>query len=161
MSDLQTVDCDALVIGGGITGCFIALRLAQKGLKVCLADKGALFREASGRSGGGVRQQFRNKAELPLAMESVRLWQGLTEELGEDIEYYQGGSLRLHRTQQLHEEDKIRVERERAQGLEVSPAYRRSRSGRVFRSWPKISNSGAALTALSTGPPTPFSWDVH
>ena len=118
MSSLQRVDCDALVVGGGITGCFIALRLAQKGLKVCLADKGPLFREASGRSGGGVRQQFRNKAELPLAMEAVRLWQGLTEELG-DIEYHQGGSLRLHRTEQLHAEDKIRVERERGQGLEV------------------------------------------
>jgi glycine/D-amino acid oxidase-like deaminating enzyme len=74
LSDLKTVDCDALVIGGGITGCFIALRLAQEGLKVRLADKGPLFREASGRSGGGVRQQFRNRAELPLAMESVPLW---------------------------------------------------------------------------------------
>lgn len=119
MSDLQAVDCDVLVIGGGITGCFIALRLGQKGLKVCLADKGSLFREASGRSGGGVRQQFRNKAELPMAMESVRLWQGLSEELGEDIEYFQGGSLRLHRTRQLHEEDTARVERERGLGLEV------------------------------------------
>jgi sarcosine oxidase, subunit beta len=118
VSSLKRVDCDALVVGGGITGCFIALRLAQKGLKICLADKGPLFREASGRSGGGVRQQFRSKAELPLAMESVRLWQGLTEELG-DIEYYQSGSLRLHRTEQLHEEDKVRVERERGQGLEV------------------------------------------
>ncbi len=119
MGELKTVDCDALVIGGGITGCFIALRLAQKGLTVCLADKGPLFREASGRSGGGVRQQFRNTAELPLAMESVRLWKGLAEELGEDIEYDQGGSLRLHRTRQLHEEDAARVERERAQGLDV------------------------------------------
>ncbi|MBI5580081.1 MAG: FAD-binding oxidoreductase [Deltaproteobacteria bacterium] len=119
MSKLQKVDCDALVIGGGITGCFIALRLAQKGMKVCLADKGPLFREASGRSGGGVRQQFRNKAELPLAMESVRLWHDIARELGECIEYWQGGSLRLHRTKQLHEEDKIRVERERAQGLAV------------------------------------------
>ncbi len=119
MNDLQTVDCDVLVIGGGITGCFIALRLGQKGLTVCLADKGSLFREASGRSGGGVRQQFRTKAELPLAMESVCLWRGLTEELGEDMEYYQGGSLRLHRTRQLHEEDTARVEQERAQGLEV------------------------------------------
>ena len=62
MSNLQAVDCDVLVIGGGITGCFIALRLGQKGLKVCLADKGFLFREASGRS-GGVRQQFRNPVE--------------------------------------------------------------------------------------------------
>ena len=62
MSDLKTVDCDALVIGGGITACFIALRLAQKGLQVCLTDKGPFFREASGRS-GGVRQQFRNPVE--------------------------------------------------------------------------------------------------
>ena len=119
MSDLKTVDCDALVIGGGITGCFIALRLAQKGLQVCLADKGPFFREASGRSGGGVRQQFRNPVELPLAMESVRLWQGLSAQLGEDIEYAQGGSLRLHRTRQLHEEDTARVERERGVGLDV------------------------------------------
>ncbi len=49
-------------------------RLAEKGLKVCLADKGPFFREASGRSGGGVRQQFRNRAELPPAMESITLW---------------------------------------------------------------------------------------
>jgi sarcosine oxidase, subunit beta len=131
VSDLQTVDCDVLVIGGGITGCFIALRLGQKGLKVCLADKGPLFREASGRSGGGVRQQFRNKIELPLAMESVRLWQGLAEEFGEDIEYYQGGSLRLHRTRQLHEEDTARTERERAQGLEVYLLTPRQVRGRL------------------------------
>ncbi len=130
MSDLKTVDCDTLVIGGGITGCFIALSLARKGLKVCLADKGPLFREASGRSGGGVRQQFRNPAELPLAMESVALWQGLGEQLGEDIEYFQGGSLRLHRTRQLHEEDTARVERERGLGLDVrllSPQQVRAR----------------------------------
>jgi glycine/D-amino acid oxidase-like deaminating enzyme len=131
VSDLQTVDSDVLVIGGGITGCFIALRLGQKGLKVCLADKGPLFREASGRSGGGVRQQFRNKIELPLAMESVRLWQGLSEEFGEDIEYYQGGSLRLHRTRQLHEEDTDRTERERAQGLEVYLLTPRQVRGRL------------------------------
>ena len=43
MSDLITVDCNALVIGGGITGCFIALRLAQECLKICLADKGPFF----------------------------------------------------------------------------------------------------------------------
>jgi sarcosine oxidase, subunit beta len=119
LNNLETVDCDVLVIGGGITGCFIALRLAQRGLKICLADKGAFFREASGRSGGGVRQQFRHPAELPLAMESVILWQGLARQLGEDIEYFQGGSLRLHRTRQLHEEDAVRVERERGQGLDV------------------------------------------
>jgi len=119
MNVLKTVDCDALVIGGGIMGCFIALRMAQRGFRVCLADKGPLFREASGRSGGGVRQQFRHERELPLAMASVQLWQGLARELGEDIEYYQGGSLRLHRTRLLHEEDSARVEREKAQGLDV------------------------------------------
>jgi glycerol-3-phosphate dehydrogenase len=57
--DLQAVDCDVLVIEWETAGCFIALRLGQKGLKVYLADTGSLFRETSGRSDGGVRQPLK------------------------------------------------------------------------------------------------------
>ncbi|HUU12859.1 MAG TPA: FAD-dependent oxidoreductase [Terriglobia bacterium] len=31
---------DVLVIGGGLIGCSIALRLAQAGLRVCVLDRG-------------------------------------------------------------------------------------------------------------------------
>ena len=116
---MQYIDADAVVIGGGIAGSFTALRLAQKGLSVRLLEQGPLFREASGRNGGGVRQQFRNPAEIPLAMESVKIWAGLAEELGSNLEYRRQGSLRLLRSQEELDFARMRVKREHALGLEV------------------------------------------
>ena len=57
---LQTGDCfDLLVIGGGATGCGVALDAASRGLKVALAEKGDFGSGTSGRSTklvhGGVR----------------------------------------------------------------------------------------------------------
>ena len=51
---------DVVVIGGGIAGTSIALRLSEKGRKVILLEKGRVGEEASGRNGGGVRQQDRH-----------------------------------------------------------------------------------------------------
>lgn len=116
---MRCVDCDALVIGGGIVGCFTALRLSQRKLKVCLAEKDSLFKQASGRSGGGVRQQGRHPAELPLAMESVKIWRQLAAELGHDIEYHQNGSLRLNCDDPAQQESIVRAAKEKALGLEV------------------------------------------
>ena len=78
-----------------------------------------MFREASGRNGGGVRQQFRDPAEIPLAMESVGIWAGLADELGRGFEYSRKGSLRLLRSQEELDFARSRVEREKAMGLEV------------------------------------------
>jgi sarcosine oxidase, subunit beta len=86
---------DAVIIGGGIVGCSTAYYLAKKGLQVVVLEKNAgVGLEASGRNGGGVRQHGR-KAALPLAMESVRLWASLAEELGTDLEYIRSGNLNI------------------------------------------------------------------
>jgi sarcosine oxidase subunit beta len=84
-----------VVIGGGIMGCSTAYELAKKGQSVILLEKGFVGAEASGRNGGGVRQQKRDPAELPLAMESVKIWQGLHAELEWDLEYRQGGNIHI------------------------------------------------------------------
>ena len=42
-----------------------------------------------------MRQQKRDPAELPLAMESVKIWRGLQEELEWELEYRQGGNLHI------------------------------------------------------------------
>lgn len=42
-----------------------------------------------------MRQQGRDPLELPLMMESNRIWRGLERELEADIEWMQGGSLAL------------------------------------------------------------------
>ncbi|MEW6401304.1 MAG: FAD-binding oxidoreductase [Chloroflexota bacterium] len=86
---------DIAIIGGGIVGCAAAYFLAKKGLRALVIEKDpAVGLQASGRNGGGVRQQAR-KAALPLAMESVKLWTTLSRELDADLEYIQTGNLKI------------------------------------------------------------------
>jgi succinate dehydrogenase/fumarate reductase flavoprotein subunit len=46
------VNCDVLVLGGGIAGCWAAIGAARKGVRVVLVDKGAT--KTSGAGGSGV-----------------------------------------------------------------------------------------------------------
>jgi len=113
------VKADSVVAGAGIMGVFTALYLARKGQAVILLDKGPIFRAATGRTGGGVRQQYRHPAETPLSMASVKIWANLSEDLGMDIEYRRTGNLKLVRNEEEAVDAKERVQRENAQGLEV------------------------------------------
>src|SRR3954447_19367255 len=45
-------DPDVVVVGGGVTGCVAALRLAQAGKRVQLSDARGIAEGASGRNGG-------------------------------------------------------------------------------------------------------------
>lgn len=81
------------MLGGGIIGCSIAYNLARRGTKVILMEKSLIGCESSGCNSGGVRQQNRDSRELPLAMESVKLWENLESELDFDVEYTQGGNI--------------------------------------------------------------------
>jgi len=87
--------CDVLIIGGGIVGVSAAYYLARRGLTVVLCEKGRIAGEQSGRNWGWVRQQGRDLRELPLMIESLRLWRDLGAELGEDLGFTQGGCLYL------------------------------------------------------------------
>lgn len=91
---------DVAIIGGGIIGTSIALRLAQAGKRVVVLEKSTVAAEASGRCGGGVRQQGRHPVEIPIAILSVEMWQGLDRELGVDTEYRMGGNLWLAYSQE-------------------------------------------------------------
>lgn len=86
---------DVIVIGGGIVGCSAALFLAQRGIAVLLCEKGRIAGEQSGRNWGWVRQQGRSPIELPLMMESLRIWRDLPRLASEDVGFHQGGSLYL------------------------------------------------------------------
>ena len=90
---------DAVVIGGGIVGCATAYFLAKRGISVLLCEKGRIAGEQSGRNWGWVRQQGRDPAEMPMIMDSLRIWRGLKAETGEDFGFHQGGSLYLARDQ--------------------------------------------------------------
>src|SRR5258708_21330449 len=70
---------DVVVIGGGIIGASTALFLAQKGISVALCEKGHIAGEQSSRNWGWCRKMVRDPRELPLIIESLRLWQGMNQ----------------------------------------------------------------------------------
>ena len=87
---------DVVVIGAGIVGAATAWFLARRGVKVALLEKGRVAGEQSSRNWGWVRQQGRDAAELPIMMESNRIWRGLAEETGEkDLAFTVAGCVYL------------------------------------------------------------------
>jgi len=90
---------DVAIIGGGIAGCSAAVALREAGLTVVLLEKDLCGAGASGVNFGGVRQQGRDLAELPLARRARPLWDRLAERLGEDVEFQATGHLKLARSQ--------------------------------------------------------------
>ncbi len=89
---------DVAIIGGGIAGCAAAVALREAGLTVAVLEKALCGAGASGVNFGGVRQQGRNLAELPLARRARPLWDRLNERLGEDVEFEASGHLKLARS---------------------------------------------------------------
>jgi len=82
---------DVVVIGGGIIGTSTAFFLAQKGVSVALCEKGHVAGEQSSRNWGFCRQQGRDPRELPLIIESLRLWRGLDRLIEGDTGFRQVG----------------------------------------------------------------------
>ncbi|MBL9057446.1 MAG: FAD-binding oxidoreductase, partial [Rhodobacteraceae bacterium] len=91
-------ETDVVVVGGGVVGVMTAWYLAERGLRVVLCEKGRIAGEQSSRNWGWVRQQGRDFAELPIMMESMRLWQGLTQDLGPELGFRQEGVVYLARS---------------------------------------------------------------
>jgi len=78
-----------VVIGGGIIGVATALFLAEKGHSVALCEKGRIGGEQSSRNWGWCRTMGRDFSEIPLAMESLRLWRGMNERTGRETGFPQ------------------------------------------------------------------------
>ena len=82
---------DVVVIGGGIVGVSTAWFLAKQGVDVVVCEKGCIAGEQSGRNWGWVRVQGRDTREIPMMLESMRIWAGLKDETGEDVGFRRGG----------------------------------------------------------------------
>ncbi|WP_395019727.1 NAD(P)/FAD-dependent oxidoreductase [Dongia sp.] len=88
-------DCDVVVIGGGIIGASTALTLAERGVSVALCEKGQVGAEQSSRNWGWCRKMGRDPAEIPLAIESLRLWERINARTGAETGFRQTGILYL------------------------------------------------------------------
>ena len=86
---------EVVIIGGGIVGIATAWFLTKQGLSVVVCEKGHIAGEQSGRNWGWVRQQGRDVREMPMIVESLRIWRELWQETGEDVGFRQHGILYL------------------------------------------------------------------
>jgi sarcosine oxidase subunit beta len=95
---------DVIIIGGGIIGSATGYYLARKGLKVNLLERQFLTAGSTGRCIGGIRQQFSTELSIRVAMESMKKFALMHDELGLDVEFHQGGYLFL-----AHSEEKKQI----------------------------------------------------
>jgi sarcosine oxidase subunit beta len=87
------------IVGGGVMGLSIAYQLARLGLDdVVVLERGYLAEGASGRNGGGVRQQWSTEINIRLMQESVELCRRFAVDLGVNVWFRQGGYLFLARS---------------------------------------------------------------
>jgi glycine/D-amino acid oxidase-like deaminating enzyme len=91
-------EAEIVVIGGGIVGASTALFLAERGVPVALCEKGTIACEQSSRNWGWCRKMGRDLAEVPLAVESLRLWEGMNARTGAETGFRQCGIVYLCET---------------------------------------------------------------
>jgi len=120
MNDKNINDTDVIVIGGGVIGTSIAYNLSKRGKKVTLFEKYDHARGASGSSDQLVLMQSKKPGvHLALALESLKMYKNLEEELGEPIHFRQKGGMILIENEQEMEIMKGFVEKQKKTGLDV------------------------------------------
>lgn len=90
---------DIAIVGGGIMGLAIAYNLAVRSrLRIAVLEAGYLASGASGRNGGGIRQQWSTEMNIRLMQESLEICRGFAKEMGINVWMRQGGYLFLTKT---------------------------------------------------------------
>jgi glycine/D-amino acid oxidase-like deaminating enzyme len=89
------VSADTVVIGGGIAGICTAYWLARQGISTVVCEKGVVAGEQSSRNWGWIRKMGRDPRELPLMMESERIWDTLDPRVSSEIGYQKSGIVYL------------------------------------------------------------------
>lgn len=99
LSNAPKTECDIAIVGGGIMGLALAYELALQGItNVVVLEASHLASGASGRNGGGVRQQWSSTLNIQLMQESVALCRSFASRMHTNIWMRQGGYLFLTTT---------------------------------------------------------------
>ena len=109
---------DVVVIGAGIVGVSTALFLAQRGLSVLVCEKGRIAGEQSSRNWGWCRKMGRDPIEIPLAIASARLWEGMNAVIEGETGFRKTGIVYLCRNEQEIAKYEAWLEHARHHGLD-------------------------------------------
>lgn len=116
-----TLKQKVIVIGAGIIGTSVAYYLSKKDVNVVLIDAKDIAAGTSGACDKAIMLQSKKSGPtLAMAMKSAELYKNLEEELGEDLEYENGGGMIL-----INNEEELKVlyehvQKQREAGLKVT-----------------------------------------
>ena len=102
---------DVVIIGGGVHGLATAYYLGQRGVtNVAVLDKSYIGAGASGRNTAIIRSNYRTPEGVAFYDESVKLYEGLSAELGYNVLFSQQGHLTLAHTDSAINGLRVRAE---------------------------------------------------
>lgn len=136
-------EADALIIGGGLVGLASALELARRGAKVTCLEADHFGAHQSAQNWGFVRKQGRALAEIPLMLDAITRWSHLSDHLGADVQWVQGGNLAVFETAAQEEQYKkwlrslsdLNIDSKllkKDQIVSIVPGWKRSIRGALF-----------------------------
>jgi sarcosine oxidase, subunit beta len=125
-----TQAAETVIVGAGVMGLAIAYNLAAKGGKrIVVLDGHTLAWGASGRNGGGVRQQWSSELNVRLMQESMEICAGFAKQMRVNVWMRRGGYLFLARTKAVARRLERNVEVQARCGLPtrmITPAEARA-----------------------------------
>jgi len=132
---MSRFDAEVAIVGGGLIGCMTAHELRKRGRSVIVLERGLVGCQSSGVSFGSLRLQGQHEPELPLALRSQELWEGVEAQIGESVEFARHGHVHLA----IEEDQEARLEASavhaRACGLPIERFGRQD----TTRRWPFLS----------------------
>jgi glycine/D-amino acid oxidase-like deaminating enzyme len=113
-------DAAAVIIGSGALGSSVAYHLAKAGIApVALVDKHEIASQTSPRAAGLTSQLRDSELMTRLATMAVEKIKNFTAETGEEMIYFQSGSLRIARTPEHEQQLRNDVERGKKVGVDI------------------------------------------
>lgn len=107
-----------VIIGGGCIGASTAWHLAKAGCTdVAIVEKDYPVAGATGRCAGGMRQQWSTRPNILIAKYSLEAFGRFEQELGQDIDYVQGGYLLPAYTPQMIHDFKKNIQVQNSCGV--------------------------------------------
>src|SRR6516165_4942709 len=102
----MAVNCDILIVGGGVMGTSIAFALAKRRAgRVVLLEKSFLGAGSSGKSGAIVRQHYSNRLTASMARNSLRVFEHFEDMVGGPPVFTRTGMILV-----AHERDRASLE---------------------------------------------------
>jgi len=110
---------DVVIVGGGVHGLATAYYLGRAGVRdVCVLEKSYIGSGASGRNTAIIRSNYRTPEGVSFYDESVKLYEGLSAELGYNLLFSQHGHLTLAHTDSAINGLRVRAEVNQLMGVE-------------------------------------------